>query len=168
MRETCLRVLAAGLMTGSIAAVVGMSALFGMPSAPGRPIAAPPSSLQRAVRIHVAPAPPQRRSVERIRITHRVTRPARPAALVRRLVIIHTRPPRRRLAWTKHKVTPVAPAVTPAAPATPAATPPAEPVQVQVPQPAASAEDDEADKDNNGHAYGHDKEHGQGHEKHEE
>src|SRR5947207_7116988 len=57
MRETCGRVLAAALMTGAIATVVGMAALSDTPSEAGRPIAAPPSSLQHSVRLTVQPAP---------------------------------------------------------------------------------------------------------------
>jgi hypothetical protein len=64
MRETCARVLAAALLAGAIATVVGMAAHLGTPNDTGRPIAAPPSSLQRTVRLTA-------------RLARRPSRPAR-------------------------------------------------------------------------------------------
>src|SRR5512142_2913591 len=51
MRETCARVVAAALLTAAIATVVGMSTLVDTPREPMRSIAAPPSSVQRSVRL---------------------------------------------------------------------------------------------------------------------
>jgi len=158
MRETCARVLAAALMTGAIAGVVAMTALLGAPSEGGRPITAPPSSLERSVRTVALPAPrPQRASVRRPVYAHHISRPVRPSVLARRLVSIHTRAlhtTRRRLASTKPKAAPVVPPV-------PVQEPVAEPAP---PAPAPESEDDHG----NGHAYGHEKDHGHGHEGHED
>jgi hypothetical protein len=151
MRETCLRVLAAGLMTGAIAAVVGMSTLVATPSVPGRPIAAPPSALSHTVRIHVAPAQRRRRAVKRVRATPRISTPPRSTVIKRRVVSIHTRSPSRRLASS------------PPTPAPPTPTPVVEPEAPVETPPAVTDE-----QKNNGHAYGHDKQHGKGSEKHEE
>ncbi len=162
MRETCARVLAAALMTGAIATVVGMSALFDTPTEVGRPIAAPPSSLQRSVRVEVA-AVHRRNRLERIETARPISAPARPVVVTPRLVIVHKHrspPPRRSLASTQHK--PSAPlAVTASRPAV--VPPPVEPAA-----PAAVAPAAEQDDGNHGHAYGHDKEHKHGHEGHEE
>ena len=160
MRETCARVLAAALMTGAIATVVGMSALFDTPTEVSRPIAAPPSLLQRSVRVEVT-AVHRRNRVEPRRHTRRISAPARPAVITRRLVIVrkhHSKPPQRSLASTQRK--PQAPV----APAQPAVVPP--PVEPAVPQTAAPTT--EQDDGNHGHAYGHDKEHKHGHKGHEE
>jgi hypothetical protein len=163
MRETCLRVLAAGLMTGAIAAVVGMSALVGTPSDPGGPRAAAPSSEYPAVRIHVAPAPPWRSPSKQPRSLRNVSPPIRPTVISRRVVTVHTKTLRRQLAASEPKATP-------AAAPTPAVTPPADslPVQVQAqaPSPSLPAPDEDDAGKKNGHGYGHDKEHGRGHEKH--
>jgi hypothetical protein len=153
MRETCLRVLAAGLMTAAIAAVVGMSTLVATPSVPVRPIAVPPSALN-AVRIHVALVSPRRRVVKRVRATPRINTPPPQTVIKRRVVSIHTRPPSRRLASN------------PVTPAAPAPTPVVEAAQPEAPVTTQPAESDEPK--NNGHAYGHDKQHGKGSEKHEE
>ena len=162
MRETCARVLAAALMTGAIATVVGMSALFDTRTEVSRPIAAPPSLLQRSVRVGVT-ADHRRNRFEPRRHTRRISAPARPAVITRRLVIVrkhHSKPPQRSLASTQRK--PQAPA--PVAPAQPAVVPP--PVEPAVPQTAAPTT--EQDDGNHGHAYGHDKEHKHGHKGHEE
>ena len=162
MRETCARVLAAALMTGAIATVVGMSALFDTPTEVGRPIAAPPSSLQRSVRIEVAAAH-RRKRVERSETARPISAPARPVVVTRRVVIVHkhhSAPPRRSLASTKHKP----PAPLPLAPSRPAVAPP--PVEPAPPEAVAPAT--EQDDDKQGHAYGHDKEHKHGNKGHEE
>jgi hypothetical protein len=166
MRETCARVLAAALMTGAIATVVGMSALFGTPTEAGRPIAAPPSAPQRSVRIEVTPAP-HRKRVERINTARPVSAPARPVVVARRVTIVRkqrSRPSHRNLASTQPKPLAPAPAPAPAAPAqsTVAPTPAVEPTAPAVP-PAT-----EQDDGNNGNAYGHDKEHKQGHKDRED
>jgi hypothetical protein len=158
MRETCARVLAAALMTGAIAAVVAMSALFETPRKYSRPIAAPPSSLHRTVRLEAQPAPPHRQTVARLHAPHPVNRPTRPAIVTRSLVVVRTHrvaPPPRRLASTKPKSKPLtapAPPAPPAAPHHPAppaaeAAPPAKPDD----QKHASAEDG-----GNGNGHGHD------------
>jgi hypothetical protein len=162
MRETCARVLAAALMTGAIAAVVAMSALVGAPSQSARPITAPPSSLERSVRIVALPAPrPHRASVRRPVSAHQIRRPVvRPSVLARRFVTIHpraTQPTRRRLASNKPKAAPVAPTVSVQGPV---AEPPP-PASVPAPQTEEPASQDDH---GNGHAYGHEKEHGHGHE----
>jgi hypothetical protein len=158
MRETCARVLAAALMTGAIAATVGMSALFDPPSEPDRPITAPPSSLQSSVRAEVLREPPvHRTNVERPVTAHplRTTR-ARPVVATDRLVIIRTHrvhAVRRGLAATMPKTPPVAPVSEPTASPAPA------------PPPPPPVEETASDHDHgNGNAYGHDKDHGQGHE----
>src|SRR5690242_19211112 len=136
MRETCARVLAAALLTGAIATVVGMSAVFGTPGQASRPLAAPPSALQRTVRLSVQPLPSRRLP----RVT-RVTAPrleawTRPQVVTRSLVVVrparhHVRPaPSRQLAASKPAPAPPPAAVVPAAPAqvaapTPAVAPPA-------------------------------------------
>ena len=85
MRGTCARVLAAALMTGAIATVVAMSALFETPRGPGGPIAAPPSSLQRSVRLQAPPVPARRTRAIRVETTaHPISRPARPVVVSRR------------------------------------------------------------------------------------
>jgi hypothetical protein len=160
MRETCARVLAAALMTGSIATVVGMSALFDTPTEVSRPIAAPPSLLQRSVRVQVA-AVHRRSKVERVRTARRINAPARAVVVTRRLVIVRkhrSKPRQRTLASTQRK--PPAPV----APARPAVVPP----PVEPAAPPAAAPTTEQDDGNHGHAYGHDKEHKHGHNGHEE
>jgi hypothetical protein len=163
MRETCARVLAAALMTGVIAGVVAMSVLVGTPSEDGRPVAARPSLLERSVHAVGLPAPrPHRTSVRRPVRAHPPSTPARPAVVARRLVIVHTRSApsaRRRLASTKPKAQP-------AAPAAPVPEPVAETQAAAAPPAADQAET--GDDHGNGNAYGHDKDkdHGQGHEKH--
>src|SRR5918911_362942 len=115
MRETCARVLAAALMTGAIAAVVAMSALYEAPQEAGRALTAPPSSLQRSVRLialpapHSAPAPrPQPiRAQPRIAVVRRV--------VVRRVTVVRRAAPPRHLAATKPQPTPPpAPVLAPA------------------------------------------------------
>lgn len=166
MRKTCARVLAAALMTGAIAAVVGLSALVGAPTDANRPLAAPRSVPERSVRIHVVPVRSRPHPVRLAETARRVSAPAPRAVVTRPLVIIHTspaQPKRRQLATTKPKPKP-APA--PAAP-TPAATPPAAPTAAVQTPPAQAAQAEGDDKEHHGHAYGHDKEHGNDHEKHE-
>lgn len=161
MRETCLRVLAAGLMTGAIAAVVGMSALVGTPTDSSQPVAAAPPAEHHPIRIRVAPAPPRRNVVRRQRSPRTFSTPIQRAVISRRVVIIHTKAPRRQFASSKPKATP-APAPAPTSAETP-------PVQAQAATPSLSLPaTDERNDGTNGHAYGHDKEHGRGHEKHED
>jgi len=105
MRETCVRVLAAALLTGAIATVVGLSAFAGPTAGPEEPLAAPPSALERTIRIHLPAERPQpaRRAVVRIA---RPLPAAAPPQVSPQLVIIHTkhvRPPLRRLAAKRGK-----------------------------------------------------------------
>jgi hypothetical protein len=152
MRETCARVLAAALMTGAIATVVAMSALFETPTRPARPIAAPPSSLQRPVVFKVQPMRPHRRKATRLEDAHRNTKPApRVFVAAQRLVTTrtrHVRPQPRRLAAETPKPVPVtAPAPTIDAPAQ---TPPGDPAPVA----ALPADKHDSDKEHD-HGHGH-------------
>src|ERR671925_1618164 len=92
MRETCARVLAAALMTGAIAAVVAMSALYDTPQEVGPALTAPPSSLRHSVRLT---AFPERRGAlaPRRRVPSRRTPVVRPVLVsrqvVRRITVVH-------------------------------------------------------------------------------
>jgi hypothetical protein len=167
MRETCARVLAAALMTGAIAAVVGMSALFDTPREPVRAISAPPSSLQRSVRMQVAAV--HRPRVVRVETAHRISLPPRPVVVTPRLVTIRPRrpqPPRRRLASAKPRQS-AAQASMASAQLAPAAPPQAE--QPAAPEaPAAATDKQDNGDENQGHGKGHDKEHKHGHNGHNE
>jgi hypothetical protein len=66
MRETCARVLAAALMTGAIAFALGAPALFESPRDGTWRLTAPPSSLQRSVRVPALPAPERPARAERL------------------------------------------------------------------------------------------------------
>jgi hypothetical protein len=147
MRGTCARVLAAALMTGAIATVVGMGAFFGMSSEASRPISAPPSSLQRSVRLTAHLAPRHRASAPRLVTVHtNHFRPAVNGLAVTRTHHVAPRPRRQLASVPKPEAPPVpAPVVAPA---------PAEP------PPPVTNEDDDQGKDHGhgrGHAYGHDK-----------
>jgi hypothetical protein len=151
MRGTCARVLAAALMTGAIATVVGMAALFGTPTEGSRPISAPPSSQQRSVRLTAHLAPRHRKSAPR-RVTVHTNRiqPARQQA-VSGLAVARTRhvAPRPRRELTSVPKPEAAPVPAPAVAPTPADPPP-----------PVTNEDDDRGKDHEhgrGHAYGHDK-----------
>jgi hypothetical protein len=168
MRETCARVLAAALMTGAIATVVGMSALFDTPREPVRPISAPPSSLQRSVRIQAA-AVHRRPRVVRIETAHWISLPSRPVVVTRRLVTAQPRrqqPPRRRLASAKPRQLPATASTAPAQLAAVAPAPAEQPAAPEAPA-AVTEERDDAD-DNHGNANGHDKAHKHGHNGHNE
>jgi hypothetical protein len=124
MRETCARVLAAALITGAIATVVGMSALFDTPRNVERDVTAPPSALAHSIRVTMRPA--LRNTTERPqrRAAHSVMQPSVARAVVSREIVrrkpTHRRAPRQReLAAVKPK--PAAPPVEPAPP--PAETP---------------------------------------------
>lgn len=151
MRATCARVLAAALMTGAIATVVGMAAHLGAPSAAESPIAAPPSSLQRSIRLTAQPAS-ARPARARLVTTDTTRAQPRPAILGGNLVVIprhhrSRRPPAsRQLAAT----TTTPPAI--AAPSAPAVAPAAQPDQA--PPPDAPPADH---GHGHGHAYGQDK-----------
>jgi hypothetical protein len=153
MRETCARVLAAALLIGTIAAVAGLSALSGQPGETGGPIAAPPSALQRTVRLTALSE--HRRAPAAEHVTEPLVRSraqsdvvTRSFVVVRRPVTPRTRPsPRRRLA-ASHRHAAVAvpvPVAPPAAPA-PAAT---APVPTEVP----ADEGDNDDRGGGGHGH---------------
>ena len=161
MRETCARVLAAALMTGAIATVVAMSALFDTPQEVGRALTAPPSSLQRSVRVEVAAAPRHAPAAERLAPTHARTSTRTPTVIVSRqlvrrtIVVRHTRPPRRQLAAVKPKSAHVV---------QPAPAPTSAPQPAVTPQPAPSADDPSKGHDGNGQGDEHAGDHGHGHD----
>jgi hypothetical protein len=147
MRETCARVLAAALLMGAIASVVGMAAHLGAPTDTGGAIAAPPSSLQRTVRLTVRPASKAPPHVARL-----VTAP--PATVHRPRRAVTTR-----LIVTKHRNRRPAPkrqlATTPPAPAPAPASAPVPPPTTTEAQPPAPVPD-QPDNHGHGHAYGRD------------
>ena len=104
MRETCARVLAAALLIGAIASVVGMAAHLGPPTDASRPIAAPPSSLQRTVRLTARPAPTPPHLAAPVVTTATIDAQPRPRAVTARLVVTKHRArrpaPKRQLAAT--------------------------------------------------------------------
>jgi hypothetical protein len=166
MRETFARVLAVALMTGAIATVVGMAALVRTPNEAGGPISAPPSALQRSVRLAAQPAPRQHRTVPRLVTTRTIQAPARAEPVRPSLAVVRRHPARkpvrrRELAATTPVTTTVPapaqlseqPAVAPEEPAAaPAAVPPAE-----TDQPEAQDEGQgHSQGRGRGHAYGHD------------
>jgi len=166
MRETCARVLAAALMTGAIAAVVAMSALFDTPQRGGGALTAPPSSLQRSVRVEVPPAPRHPPVAERLTSARTTTStPLRrvivSAHVVRRTIVVrHRHAPRRQLAAVRPKPAPVVqPAPAPAPTSTPASAP------ASATPPPAPSDDDPSQGNRNGNGNGPTEEHGpdQGH-----
>jgi hypothetical protein len=170
MRETCARVLAAALMTGAIASVVAMSALFEAPHEAGSALTAPPSSSERSVRIAVHPLRRHEPGVRRRHLTQSTAnRPVAPAAIARRIVrrsVVRRSPQRRRLADVKPPAPP--------APAVPAAAAPVAPIAAAAAtMPPADADPDKGkghdeEGHGNGNGHGHGDEHGLGHEKHED
>lgn len=161
MRETCARVLAAALMTGTIASVVWMSALGGTPNQTIRPLAAPAAAPPLSVRIHVKPVQVRPKPVRRVRIA----RPATPSVRVATVTTVTSRPlaaahPRRPKRPPRHLAS--------APPPKAAAVPPTEAVPGEAPQLIAPAPVETVDDHGNGHAYGHDKARGKGHEQHED
>jgi hypothetical protein len=152
MRETCARVLAAALMTGAIATVVGMSALFGTPGEASRPISAPLSSLQRSVKLTAHPAPRARPSAPRLVIAHTNYAPSRPSTVhVLAATRTHRAVPRARRQLTSVRKPQPAPAPAP----TPA--PPAVPAPADTAPPATDENEDHGHGHGQGHAHGHDK-----------
>ena len=159
MRETCARVLAAALMTGAIATVVWMSALAGTPDETIRPLAAPaaPRELSVTIRVKPAEAPKKRKKKDRrVQATPASADVAAATAVVARpLAAAHPRPakrPTRHLAATTPKPTATTPTPAPTVAAPVVSAPLVEPL----------------DDHGNGHAYGHDKARGKGHEEHED
>lgn len=152
MRETCARVLAAALLTGAIATVVGMSALVDTPQEPTRSVAAPASAVQRTVRLRVPVVLRHRpRPTPHVEI-----RAPRPAAVTHALVVVHThrappQPQQRRLASVPAPAPAPAAATPPvaAAPPTPVEAPPAADPASQVPDTSPGP-----GRHGRGHAYG--------------
>jgi hypothetical protein len=163
MRETCARVLAAALMTGAIASVVAMSALFDTPREAAQAPIAPPSSLERSVRVTVRPTPRHPPVARRRVVTHMQPAPAPEPVIVGHEIVRRTvvRPRRRHQARALASVKPapapvVAPAVAVAVPA------------VEAPPPAPEERDDDGNSPGKGgedHGHG---DHGHGHEEHED
>lgn len=157
MRETCARVLAAALLTGAIATVVGMSALVDTPREPAGPIAAPPSSVQRSVRLTARIVPHRLRSAARLVTTHATYRAPRPALVTRSLIVVRPRraaprPRQRQLAAVP------APPAAPTLPPPPApAPPPGEAPPLAEPPAVAPDTTDGPGRHGRGHAYGHEK-----------
>jgi hypothetical protein len=152
MRANCARVLAAALLTAAISTVVGMSALFGTPSEAGRPIAAPPSKLQRSVRLTAHFATPHSQAARLVTThTNRQTPSARTEVINRSLVVVRKRKAAHRS--EPRQLTDVKPAAEPE-PA-PAPSPPAQPAPPVTPDDG----DDQAPGHGHGrgHAHGHDK-----------
>jgi hypothetical protein len=85
MRETCARVLAAALMTGAIAFALAMPAVLGTARENGRPLTAPPSSLQRSVRVTTSALSSQPNAVASQATTRELGAAAALAALRSRL-----------------------------------------------------------------------------------
>jgi hypothetical protein len=162
MRETCARVLAAALMTGAIATVVAMSAVLGAPSEAGRPIAAPPSSVQRIVRLTAQPAPRHQRTAARHVTAHTIHARPTPAVVTRSLAVVRphrVRRPVHHRQLAAAKPPPTAPVAPPAPAVAGAPAPPAEPA----PPPTAEDADNGDDGDpGHGHDHGHGQEHGHG------
>ena len=160
MRETCARVLAAALMTGAIATVVAMSPMLGTPTEPGRPIAAPPSSAQRTVRLTAQLLPRHRQSASGLVTAHTIHVQPRPEVVTRSLVVVQSHRVRRRVQHRQLAAAKPQPA-RPAAPAAPAAVPAPAPAE---PAARPTGEDaDNSDGSDPGHGHGHGHGHGRGH-----
>jgi len=159
MRETCARALAAVLMTGAIATVVGMSAMLGTPTEAGRPIAAPRSSLQRTVRLTAQLPPKPRRTATRLATAHTIHARPRPEAGSRTLVVVRAHRVRRpvqhrQLAVAKPQPAPPVAAPVPAVAPVP---PPADPAT-----PPTGEDTDNGNESHSGHGHGHGHGHGRG------
>src|SRR5207302_3523475 len=162
MRETCARVLAAALMTGAIASVVAMSALLNTPRDDGYALTAPPSSLQRSVRVPALAAPPRPARAERLAIAPSVRTPVVAASgVVRhkasRGTIPVPRPTLKPASAGRTTLKPPPPAPEPrqlASDTPPSPVPP--PAQTPSPQPQAGGNSNEG-KGKHGKAKGHDK-----------
>lgn len=157
MRETCARVLAAALMAGTIATVVGMAALVQAPHEASKRIAAPPSVLQRSVRLTAHAAPRPRRRVQRLVATRTIPVPAHSDPVRPSLVAIRRRPAR--LPVRRRELSATTPAPAPA----PVSEPAAAPVEPAAPAPAVpSPEADQPQAQDQGRGQGHDPGHGRG------
>lgn len=157
MRETCARVLAAALLTGAIATVVGIAALVDTPREPAHSIAAPPSTVDRSVRLAARPLPHHRRIPARLVTTHTSYRAPRPPVVTDRLVVGHLHHARQRPHQRQLAAVPApAPAAAPTPPPAPAPAPPA----ASTPKDSDPVVPDTSPGPGNhgrGHAYGHDK-----------
>jgi hypothetical protein len=182
MRETCARVLAAALMMGAIASAVGLPSTFESASGQERGLTAPPSSLQRTVRVPAGVVGERARRVERPAVGKQRHQAGAQARTVRYVAAPPRTPSASRL-HVRHPSKPKPPVSAPAAPPTappvaapaPGKTDPREltattPAPVEPVQPPATEEPD-ADKGNGkgkkdkGHEDGaepDDKGHGQG------
>ena len=161
MRETCARVVAAALLTGAIATVVGMSALVDTPREPTRPIAAPRSSVQRSVRLTARIVPHRERPAARLVTTQPTYVRPRPATAPHSLVVARPqratpRPQPRRLAAVPAPAAAPVPAIAPAPPAAPSPAPAQAPMPAD-PAPVVPDTSDGPGRHGRGHAYGHDK-----------
>src|SRR5215831_5335180 len=161
MRETCARVLAAALLAGAIATAVGMSALVDTPRETIRPIAAPPSTVQRSVRLTAHIAPRHRARAARLVTAHTSYRAPRSAVLAHRLIVVRThrapaRPHRRQLASAPAPAAAPAPAPAPG-PAPASQSAPAQAAPPADPAPAVPDTSPGPGNHGRGHAYGHDK-----------
>jgi hypothetical protein len=159
MRETCARVVAAALLTGAIATVVGMSALVDAPREPTRPIAAPLSSVQRSVRLTARIVPHHRRAAARVVTPQPAYVRPRPAAETHTLVVARPHPATRRRQPRQLAAVP-APAAAPAPPPAPQPAPAPPPAEAPAPADPAPVVPDTSDgpgRHGRGHAYGHDK-----------
>jgi len=164
MRETCARGLAAALMTGAIVTVVGMAALVKAPTEAGAPMSAPPSALQRSVRLTPQPARSLHRNVAGLVTRRTIHVPTRPEALSSRsLAVVRRHPARRRPARQRQLA-----ATTPAPTAQPEAAPTdagAAPEPPAAPPAAPAAPTDQADEQDDGPGHGHGRGHAYGHDK---
>jgi hypothetical protein len=169
MRESCARVLAAALMTGAIAGVVGMAALVRTPTEAGPPISAPRSSLQRSVRLAAEPAPRPHRHTVRLVTRHTIHVQARPSVVRPRLAVVRRHAAVRRPARPRQLavLTPAPQAApTPPPPAAPADATPEPPPAPTTADPATSnAEaDGQEEAEDDGPGHGHGRGHAYGHE----
>lgn len=149
MRETCARVLAAALMTGAIATALGLPAAFDSAREPGRGLTAPPSSLQRTVRVPAIVARERPARAERLEIAIGVRPPAAQPRIVRHVAN------RGAVAVTQSGPRPTNTPATPPAPETrelASTTPP--PAAPPTPGPSPRVEDDKSKK-GKGHGKGH-------------
>ena len=103
MRGICARVLAAALLAATVAAVVGLVALYGGPTSDaGTPVTAPPSSVERTVRLTAQPAS-KHRSAPRLVATHTTAHTAVPQReVLGRSVVFVRKQPAKRLVPTRH------------------------------------------------------------------
>jgi hypothetical protein len=134
MRETCARVLAAALMTGAIAFALGAPALFESSRDEIQALIAPPSSLQRSVRVPALPAPARPRRADRLAAAQTIRRGA--------TVAVERRTPRTLV----RKVRRVLAAAPPRVEAQPAQPPVETPPPAPAPPPPPPEDDDDGEE----------------------